>query len=561
MSSQDAGAIKMSIRPCLLTKETINCQLRHNALIASLHFFGISVANFSKFSPADLSDPLYQQIAGWVDNNVKEGGLVPGERLPTVRALAQMLGVNRGSVALAYAHLTKIGLLQARVGKGTFVRQHSAIDGDMAEGGVSGEKMWQPRLVEAAVRLGLSKPKSLDAGQGMTWVPERGEASEEKVRIQMDVPLADHRLSHDIIQGALRRVADSLPKDALAYGHPQGSYALRREIAERAHLSGMQVDPRHVLICNGTQQALSLACALLVQPGDTVMMENPGYQGAVRAFRMCGAKIIGIPVDSNGMRVDVLEQMLRDCRPKLIYTVPSFQVPTGATLDPDRRAHLYRLAESHQIPILEDEYANALYYGDPPPPPVKALDRAGLVVYIGTFSKTLGASMRLGWISAHPAMIAALVQVKEVQDIHTSIFSQLVAERLLREGTYDDHLETLRNHYGVRYRALLVALNKKLGGRLCYHPPGGGFSLWIAVPEGANATEWLSQAKTRGVNFERGSPYFLDADNDNYVRLSFSLLSMSSIKPAVDVLASSLDDAIEQGGHQPAKRDLFVPFV
>ncbi len=544
-----------------MTNKTIKCQSKRGALIANLAFFEISVANLSKFSPADLSHPLYQQIADWVDSNVKEGGLALGERLPTVRALAQMLGVNRGSVALAYAHLTKTGLLQARVGKGTFVRPHSTIGGDMEEAGASGEKMWRPRLVEAAVRLGLSKPKSLDNGQGMTWVPERGEASEEKVRLQMNVPLADHRLSHDIIQGALSRVADSLPKDALAYGHPQGLYALRREIAERAHISGMQVDPRHILICNGTQQALSLACALLVRPGDTVMMENPGYQGAVRAFRMCGAKIIGIPVDSGGMRVDVLEQMLRDCRPKLVYTVPTFQVPTGATLDPDRRAHLYRLAELHQIPILEDEYVNALYYGDPPPRPVKALDRAGMVVYIGTFSKTLGASMRLGWISAHPAMIAALVQVREVQDIHTSIFSQLVAERLLREGTYDDHLESLRNHYGLRHRALLVALNKKLNGRLYYHPPGGGFSLWAAVPEGANATEWLSQAKMQGVHFERGSPYFLDTDNDNYVRLSFSLLSMSNIKPAVDVLTNSLDDSMQQGGRQSIKRDLFVPFV
>jgi len=504
---------------------------------------------------------VYQQIAGWVDTNIKEGRLAPNERLPTVRALAEKLGVNRGSVALAYAHLTKAGVLQARVGKGTFVGQTSAVVGNVNEAELNGLQLWQSRLAEAAVRLGLGSPKSLDSGAGMTWVPERGEASEQNVRIQMDVPLADHRLSHDVIQNMLRSVADDLPADALAYGHPQGSYALRSQIADRAQTTGMQVDPRQVLICNGTQQALSLACAIMVRPGDTVMMENPGYQGAVRAFRLCGAKIIGIPLDSNGMRVDVLEQMLRELRPKLIYTVPSFQVPTGTTLDADRRAHLYHLAELHQVPILEDEYANALYYGQPPPFPVKALDRAGLVVYIGTFSKTLGASMRLGWISAHPALVAALVQVKEVQDIHTSIFSQLVAERLLRDGVYDKHLKLLRHHYGLRYQAMIAALNRKLGGRISYHPAGGAFSLWAAAPEGTSATEWLAFAKARGVNFECGSSYFLEAESDRYVRLSFSLLQLSDIKPAVDVLAKSLDEAMQQGSHHSSKKDLFVPFV
>lgn len=517
------------------------------------------MTNLLKFSPADLSQPLYQQIAGWIDANVKAGELPPGEKLPSVRAMAQQLCVNRGSVALAYAHLTKAGLLQARVGQGTFVRPTTAAAVEMGE--ANGEEMWQLFLAEAVVRLGLGKPKSLDDGHGVTWVPERGESSEEEMRIPMGVPLADHRLSYDIIRSALRQVADSLPKDALTYGHPQGSYALRSEIARTACATGIQLDPRHILICNGTQQALSLVSALFVKPGDTVVMENPGYPGAVRAFRMSGARILGVPVDSNGMRVDVLERMLRDHRPKLIYTVPSFQVPTGATMDEERRAHLYRLAELHQIPILEDEYANSLYYAKPPPLPVKALDRSGLVVYIGTFSKTLGASMRLGWIAAHPALIARLIQVREVRDIHTSLFSQLVVEKLLRDGTYEQHLESLRQHYGQSYQALLGALNKKLGKVLLYHPSGGGFSLWTAVPEGVSASNWLSHAKANGVQFEPGAPYFLDSANDNYARLSFSLLTVPEVRHAVDVLSNTLEKAMQEGGDRSSSGSLFVPFV
>lgn len=510
-------------------------------------------------SSDEPNQPLYLQISRWVEERIRSGELAPGTRLQPVRALAHQLGVNRGSVAHAYAHLTREGLLQGGPGRGTFVRAAPSI-GASQEPTTTGEDFWQPLLVEVNSRLGAPKPAILDTDPNFEWVPENGSPSNAQARFAMDLPLSDHRLSYPLIKDALQRLAASLPRDALAYGHPQGLHSLRVQLAARARRHAMNVESREILVCNGTQQALSLVCSLLVQPGDAVVMANPGYPGASRVFRMFGAKILTIPLDDNGLKVDQFQAMLRDYRPKLVYTVPTFQVPTGTTLTHERRLKLYRLAEAHKVPIVEDEYANPLYYEEPPPQPIKALDRQGLVIYVGTFSKTLGAGLRLGWIAAHPAVLARLVQAKEAQDIHTSLISQLLVDSLLRDGAYDRHLETLRDHYGQRYRALLRALRKHFGSILKFEPSGGAFSIWAMLPESVSATRWLHFARARGVNFHRGTSYFLEGDTDRHAQLCFSQIDPDSIELAVEQLLLAFHEARESYAGPGAATGGFLPF-
>lgn len=512
------------------------------------------------FSSADPSQPLYIQISDWVEEKIKAGELAPGLQLPPVRTLAQQLSVNRGSVASAYAHLSKIGVLQTGLGRGTFVRSAPMPAAMTGPPKSSPEDFWQPLLAEMNLRLGVPKAAILDHDLQFPWVPENGATSGIGARLAMDLPLSDHRLSYPIVKEALLKLARSLPRDSLAYGHPQGLFTLRAQLAERARRAGINIESREILICNGTQQALSMVSSILVQPGDTVVMANPGYPGAARVFRMCGAKIMGVPVDADGLKVDVLEAMLRDYRPKLIYSVPTFQVPTGTTLSIERRVKLYSLAERHQIPILEDEYANSLFYGDPPPPPIKSLDRQGLVVYVGTFSKTLGAGLRLGWIAGHPSLMARLIQAKEAQDIHTSLISQLLADSLLQDGAYDRHLSTLRDHYGERYRALVRAMKNKFGSSLHFHPSGGAFSIWVTLPEGVSATRWLDFAKARGVHVHRGASYFLEDDNDNTAQVCFSQLDPEAIEAAVDQLSAAFKEAQASQLHDAPNGNHFLPF-
>ncbi|MBV6272677.1 PLP-dependent aminotransferase family protein [Alcaligenaceae bacterium CGII-47] len=515
--------------------------------------------NLVSFPPQDKSQALYLQIANWIEQNITENRLLPGDQLPTVRVLAQFLGVNRGSIASAYKHLSNTGVLLAHVGKGTFVNAAAARSTE-TETGSSGQLFWEPLLAEAATRIGLGKPAMANIGRDTIWVPDRGEASEPDTQISMDMPLANHHLGYALIRKTLREITDELPVDTLAYNHPQGMHSLRVQLTELARHQNLLLSPQQIMICNGAQQALSLLSSLLIRPGDTVITEDPSYPGATRAFRMAGAKIIGIPVDDGGMRVDVLDGILRNHQPKLIYTVPSFHAPTGTTLNIERRLHLYRLAQKHQVPILEDEYVNSLYYGEPPPDPIKSLDRSGLVAYIGTFSKTLGASMRLGWIAAHPDLIARLVQVKELHDIHSSIFSQLIAERLLLEGSYLTHLDELRQHYRLLYHTLLGKLTHHTKLTIQKNTYHGGFSVWVALPNEITASDWLVYARARGVTFDLGKPYFLGGGSDQYARLCFSLLSISDINNAADILQESLVEALAKQSRHTTRRDRFLPF-
>lgn len=506
--------------------------------------------------------PLYLQIAEAVEQRIRSGELAEGFRLPPVRTLAKQLGVNRGSVALAYSHLGKAGLLRAGLGKGTFVRGDAAAEPSReATRETNANDFWAPFLAEMNARVGVPRTALLDADPHFPWVPENGSSSRTAGRLAMDLPLSDYRLSYPLIKNALYALAETLPAESLSYGHPQGLFPFRAHLAERARRAGIAVEPREILICNGTQQALSLVASVLVQPGDAVVMADPGYPGAARVFRMHGAKIIGLPVDHEGVKVELLDAILREHRPKLIYTVPTFQVPTGTTLPMERRERLYRSAAQHSVPIVEDEYANELYYEDAPPPTIKSLDKQQLVIYVGTFSKTLGASLRLGWIACHTALLLRLIQAKEAQDIHSSLFSQMLVEGLLKDGTYDKHLVFLRAHYGERYRTLLRELNAEFdAARLRFHPSGGAFSIWATLPPRLSAERWLSFAKARGVHFHLGTSYFLDHDDDRHLQLCFSQLDPHAIENAVAQLSVAYEEGRTSLEREIHGYDPFLPF-
>lgn len=512
-----------------------------------------------KLRDSDL--PLYLQIAEALEEKIRSGELAVGSRLPPVRALAQQLELNRGSVALAYAHLGKAGLVRAGPGKGTFVHAARVATTPHEAARKSAADFWAPLLTEMNARVGVPHNALLDSDPLVPWLPETGASSGHGSRLAMDLPLSDHRMSFPIVKRALHNLANSLPSESLSYGHPQGLFSLRAQLAERARQNQMDVETREILICNGTQQALSLIATVLVKPGDTVVMEDPGYPGAARVFRMCGAKIIGLPVDDEGMRVELLDAILREHRPKLIYTVPTFQVPTGTTMSLERRERLYLAAEHHGVPIVEDEYANSLFYGDPPPPPIKSLDRQGLTIYVGTFSKTLGASLRLGWIACHASMLARLVQAKEAHDIHTCLFSQMLVDAILKDGTYDKHLTLLRAHYGERYRMLQRTLNVEFeSSRLQLSPSGGAFSIWGTLPSRLSAKRWLSFAKAKEVYFRLGTSYFLDNDNDDHVQLCFSQLDPDALKTAVRQLSIAYEEARASIERETNGNDPFLPF-
>lgn len=511
------------------------------------------------FAPDTSGVALYRQIAAWIERNINSGTWSAGNRLPTVRAMAEHLSMNRGAVASSYALLIRKGVLTARVGRGTYVSTETATSHSIA---APAEQSWDPLLVKTANRLGLQLHVRHTAKSDAIWIPDRGEAAAGRSHFPLDMPLADHSQTVEPIRRAVRVVADQLSEGALSYNHPQGAYELRQSITRLAFKRAIRVKPEDVMIVNGAQDALSLIVHLLVQPGDMVITENPSYPGAIRALRMAKANIVGIPLDQDGIRVDLLEEILKTHTPSLIYTIPSFQAPTGATQSRERRAELYALAAKYRVPIVEDEYVSDLYYGEPPPASLKSGDDQQLVIYVGTFSKTLGAGMRLGWVAAPSGVIMQLAQIKEARDIHSSIFAQLIVNQLLQDDAYERLLTRLRDHYRVRHDRMQTAITERLGLDQISHRYLGGFSLWTRLQPDISAADWLVYARVRGAPFELGAWYFLSPEqNDHFVKFCFSLLTPEEIDVAVDILADALKELSSYRGrpYQIGEKQ-FLPF-
>ena len=333
--------------------------------------------------------PLYQQICQRLREAILSGELPEGVRLPTERALAAELGVNRTTVMNAYNELASEGLVEGHVGRGTLVRRnHFSYDGEHFDSGPS----WL---------LGLPAGERELLGPDARLLSELASMSERKEIIS----LAAATPARDLLPAEMLSTifADGLlnaRQSALGYCPVEGLNSLRRGIAARMRQRGVAIDAQHILILSGSTQGIGLTGRLLLNPGDEVVVEVPTYLGAIQTFRALGVRIIGVPTDSDGMRIDLLESILVRHRPRLIYTMPTFQNPTGVVLSPERRRRLLLLAKRYQTPILEDDPYGEIYYEGKERQPLKALDSNGQVLYLSTFSKILAPGLRVAWIAA-----------------------------------------------------------------------------------------------------------------------------------------------------------------
>jgi DNA-binding transcriptional MocR family regulator len=297
-----------------------------------------------------------------------------------------------------------------------------------------------------------------------------------------------------------------------------------------------------VLICAGSQQGLYLLARALLEPGDTVAVESPTYHGALLVFRAVGARVVPVPLDRHGLDTDRLSDLL-DRRPvKLIYTLPTFQNPTGVTLSLDRRERLVALAQRHGVPIVEDDPYAALRYDGAALPSLLSLDRTpgGAVIYLSTFSKILFPGFRLGWIVAPEPVIARLAWLKALVDLDSNPLAQSAVADYLGHGQLDAHLATLRTVYPQRLASLEAAFTASAGAHATWQRPAGGFYLWVRLAAGLRAREVLTEAVARGVAFVPGDLYFVDGGGRDTMRLAFSGLPPADLA----IAASRLGEAI-----------------
>jgi len=461
------------------------------------------------------SRPLYGHLVSLLESAISRGDIQSGARVPPERELAQRLRISRTTVVSAYRELESRGLLRGYVGRGTFVCAAPDPDGTPFA--------WRGKIASAALR----------SSDSILRDTMRHSADARLLSLAAGEPAIDCFPSQ-AFQQAIDQV---LRREALAvwrHGPTEGQPALREAIAER-----FAVPAESVLVLGGAQQGLDLLARCLVDPGDAVIVDRPGYLGAIQSFRAAGAKLIGWDVVHADM--DELEDLLVRYRPKLIYTDPTFQNPTGLTMPIRARRELLRLAERYRVPIVEDATYRELYFTAVPPPSLRELDAQNIVIHLSSFSKVLAPGLRLGWLSAAPSIVDQIAIIKQRLDPHTQNLVQFAMARLIRNGSFDSHLRTLRAEHARRCSLMIESIQRHVPpDALRFTRPQGGLYLWCRLAGNVSSRAVQDRALSAGVAFVAGHAFYPDPAGESELRLCFSSVLPNAIDDAVRRLAESL---------------------
>ena len=481
------------------------------------------------------SKPIYLQIRDRISRLIKSGALQTGERLPSIRSLAEKLQVNKLTILEAYSILEADGVVFARQGSGYFINQKNLLSSNMKSTFAPAQNVIIPDGVGSSffeIHVSAIKAQNqagmINLSYGLPRPPQ-------------DIGLIGRR--------ALNKSVDNL----FAYDSPQGNLTLRRQVAQMLVQKGLEVTSENLIITNGSEQGLSLAMNYYLQRDDWVIVEAPTYHGAIALLENIGAKIIGIPMNAEGMNLELLEKYLESHRPKLIYTISTLHNPTAITTTQSHRQQLLALAEKYQCPILEDNAYEGLNFDietenelESVPPPIKAIDKQDLVNYIGTFSKTLIPGLRVGYMVVTGDKYQALLEQKLLNDVHTSNFSQAIVSEYLASGHYRRHRKKLQSENLLSLNIMLQAMERYFPEEAKWTVPQGGLFLWVQLPEKISIAEIRSQAVKENVLFASGSAFFPNKQGYPAMRLSFSNVSESEIDLSVSILGRLLKKYLEK---------------
>ena len=329
------------------------------------------------------------------------------------------------------------------------------------------------------------------------------------------------------------------PVLALQYSVSEGYPALRELLKKRMQLKGcFNPDIDDLIITSGAQQANELSCKVLCNEGDTLICESPSFIGSLNAFRSYNVNLVGIEMEKDGMKLDLLEEALKKgTGQKLIYVIPNFQNPTGATMSLEKRKGLYQLACKYDAVILEDNPYGDLRFAGEDVPSIKSMDTEGRVIYSGTFSKILAPGLRVGYVSAPKEIIQKIVVCKQVSDVHSTIWSQLVCERFMTECNLDDHFDKLRSIYREKCGLMLDCMDKHFSDKVKYERPEGGLFIWATLPKGSNMTEFCTEAvRDYKIAVVPGTAFMInESDKTDSFRLNFSTPANEQIIKGIEI--------------------------
>ena len=475
------------------------------------------------FSTLRLHDegPIYEQIEQHLERNIKAGTLIKDSKLPSTREVSQVLGVSRNTVLTAYENLESRGIIYSIKGKGSFVKLEA-------------------ENREEALQLNWKE-----------YVNDYAAVCE-----QMDIIKTEYKYEKGMIsfksiapEGSLfdmeefkRAFLESIALEGeklLNYGYAKGYKDLIEYLMDYMAGKGVNTKGKDLLITNGFTEGLDMILSTYTKPGDIILCEEPTHHTTIKIMKAHGIKVIGIPLDKQGIQPDELEEAIEKYHPKWVYLTPSYQDPTGIVMSGERRKAVDQILRRYQIPCIEDGFNEELLYSGSHVMPLIALEgSSNHIIYLGSLSKILFPGLRLGWIMADPCCIDTLESVKRAKNIHTSFLDQAVFVQYMKSGSFERYVKKVKKYYREKY--LLVESyikehipHEKLWGE-------GGLHIYIDLPQTIDTRELLKRCHARGVLFMPGDIFRTDGAKTSGLRLGFGRLSDEEILTGLKILEEEI---------------------
>lgn len=482
----------------------------------------------------DSKIPLYVQIKNQIRDMIYSKIIPKDYVLPSERELGKSLDVNRSTVVKSYEKLKEEGLISSQVGKGTYVIYSDEDISNVKSNEFPKSLFWDEIYSESSrnnyntvineIMNIYDNSKTISFAGG---IPSPDLFPKEEF----------NKIQKDLLKSKVEEIFSHSP----VTGHK----GLKKEIKKLMLGREVRASIKEIMVTSGSQQGLDVIVRTFVNPNDIILVEEPTFFGAIELFKSLGAKVIGVPMDKCGIRIDILEYLIKKHKPKFIYVIPNFHNPTGITMSLERRYEIIKISGKYGIPIIEDDPYGELIYEGEALPPLKALDRFNYVLYLSSFSKVISLGLRVGWIVAPERVINKLSMFKQLTDLHVNTLSQNMICEFLREGYYEKYLKKIRIEYALKRDLMIKELEKNFK-KIEIYKPQGGFYLWCRFEKIIDIKVLLKKSITNGVNFVSGN-FFTVKDNEEtrFIRLNFTYPKKEEIIVGINRLRKSLDEMIE----------------
>ncbi|MHC6178461.1 aminotransferase-like domain-containing protein [Clostridium sp. JNZ X4-2] len=452
---------------------------------------------------------LYRQIVNYVKEKIGNGEWTVGSRLPAQRSLAKIFQVNRSTVVEALDELKADGLIEGRGKDGTVI-----VNNTWSLMASTSAESW-----DHYIKNGIQQPNLFTI-----QIINKLEYRDNIIR------LGTGELSPELFpQKMMKKVFVSISSKikSLGYERPRGSLYLRKVLSQYVKKFHINASPASILIVSGSLQALQLISMSILKPGSTVLVEKPSYIKSIHVFESWGIKLKGISMDKDGV---ILNEFLKnlDKKTSLLYTIPTFHNPTGIVMSGDRRDKLLNLCMRERLPIIEDDAYRELWLDEIPPETLKSRDKEGVVLYMGTTSKSLAAGMRIGWVIGPEPVIERLGDVKMQTDYGASSISQYTAAEWIESGLYEIYLKELRERLKLRRQITLKVLEKYFSDIAGWNVPKGGFYIWLKLKNKLDMQKLFCKCCKNGILINPG--YIYDFTENYNIRISYSYASIHDLQ-------------------------------